>query len=217
MGRTGNIGRETTAVALAASAGFVDAVGYLTLHHLFTAHMTGNASKLGIAIADGRLGAVLALAAAPLLFVAGVAAGAFLVDLGRTPLVFALQALLVAFFMGYGADVVHHGTVADHSVTGFYPLAAAATIGLGLQTAGLTEVDGETTRTTYLSGMLTRLGQGLVRRNAVRRLALLAALWIAYVGGAALGAYGLGAAGVWCLSAPLVILSSVALVAVRSG
>jgi uncharacterized membrane protein YoaK (UPF0700 family) len=206
MPRRRNIGSaEATAVALGAVAGYLDVVGYLTLHHLFTAHMTGNASKLGAAIARGDPLPLAALVAAPALFVVAVAVGTVLADRGRRRYEYVLQAIFVACFMSYGASVVRHGTVVTSSVA-FYVLESLAVLALGLQTAAFTEVAGDTTRTTYLSGMLTRLGQLLARGGSRRRLLLLAGLWFAYAGGATLGAYLLGPLALWCLAFPLAAL-----------
>jgi uncharacterized membrane protein YoaK (UPF0700 family) len=200
------------AVALAAVAGFVDVVGYLTLHHLFTAHMTGNTSKLGVALGHGDLSAALPLAVVPWLFMGGIAAGTLLVDAGRRWLALALQAALVAGFMGFASTVLRHGTVPGHTLAGFYPLAALATVALGLQTAALTEIQGATVRTSYISGVLTHLAQAAVRRlsgrggGRGRPLRLLACVCLAYLGGATLGSYTLGRLSIWCLALPLGLL-----------
>jgi uncharacterized membrane protein YoaK (UPF0700 family) len=204
------------ALALAGVAGYVDAVGYLTLHHLFTAHMTGNASKLGVALAHGRLADALPLALAPVFFVAGIAAGTVLVDLRSHRLLFAVQAALVAAYMGYGGTVVHGRTGPTETHVAFYVLAALATVALGLQTAALTEASGATVRTTYVSGMLTRLAMTGTRRLLGReapgdRLRLLAGIWAAYVACATGGAYGLRELSVWCLAVPVAALLVLAL------
>jgi uncharacterized membrane protein YoaK (UPF0700 family) len=202
--------RKRLAVALAASAGFVDVVGYLTLHHVFTAHMTGNTSKLGVALGHGALAKALPLAIAPFLFAAGIAAGTVLVDRGRAWAAIAVQAALVAAYMAYGSTVIHHGAVADRSGP-FYALEVLAILALGLQTAALTEIDGATVRTSYVSGVLTNLTQGLVRREWNRPLTLLGAILVAYLGGATLASYTLGALAAWCLAIPLAVLLAVAL------
>jgi uncharacterized membrane protein YoaK (UPF0700 family) len=200
MARPSNIrAASSVALVLAAVAGFLDAVGYLTLRHLFTAHMTGNASKLGVLAARGDPTLVPALALAPLLFVVGIAGGTLLVDRGRAWMTLAGESLLVAVYMTVGSVVAH--SVVDVDV-----LVAVATLALGLQTAALTHVGDETTRTTYLSGMLTRLAQGLARGAERGRLALLASLWLVYVAGAALGAYTLSGVGMPCLALPLAVL-----------
>jgi uncharacterized membrane protein YoaK (UPF0700 family) len=190
------------AFALAAIAGFLDAVGYLTLHHVFVAHMTGNASKLGVALAHGHLTKAAALALAPLVFVAAIAAGTALLDAGAQHLVLGGEALLVAAFMVYGS---RGGS--------FYVLLAVAVAALGFQTAALTSIDGETVRTTYVSGMLTRLGQSLVRRSG--RRVFLTAIWACYVGGAIGGAAALRGLSLWCLAIPLGALLAATAVSAR--
>lgn len=201
--------RKRLAVALAASAGFVDVVGYLTLHHVFTAHMTGNTSKLGVVLGHGDLAKAVPLAVAPFLFAAGIAAGTVLVDAGRSWAAIGLQAVLVAAYMGYGSTVIHHGAVANRSGP-FYVLETLAILALGLQTAALTEINGATVRTSYVSGVLTNLTQGLVRRDGEKPLALLGAILVAYLCGATLASYTLGAIAAWCLAIPLAALLAVA-------
>ncbi|HET7138490.1 MAG TPA: YoaK family protein [Gaiellaceae bacterium] len=205
-----NVPREKqVAVALAGTAGFLDVVGYLTLAHLFTAHMTGNTSKLGVALGHGELGKALPLALALPLFAAGVAAGTLLVDArrARTPLY--LEAALVAAFMAVGVAAGRHGDTVS-SPYPYYVLETFATLALGLQTASLTDVEGTTVRTSYVSGVLTNLTQGLVRRTSGacggKPLALLATILGAYLVGAVGGALTLRAISFWCLAAPLAVL-----------
>jgi uncharacterized membrane protein YoaK (UPF0700 family) len=200
--RRSNVRKTRLAVSLAAVAGFLDVVGYLTLRHLFTAHMTGNTSKLGVALGHGDLAKAAPLALAPFLFAAGIAAGTVLADVGAQWAALALQSLLVAAFMSsYGSAP-------------FYGLEAMATVALGLQTAALTSVGGETVRTSYISGVLTNLTQTLVRRATRRRArrdaALLATLLVAYLAGATLGSYALARIAIWCLSIPLAALLAAA-------
>jgi uncharacterized membrane protein YoaK (UPF0700 family) len=211
------------ALTLAAVAGFADVVGYLTLHHLFTAHMTGNASKLGVALGHGDLASAVPLAVAPLLFVVGIAIGTVLLDDCSRRLVLLLEAALVAAYMAYGSTVIHHGTVRGHSLSGFYVLAVLATVALGMQSAALTEIDDATVRTTYVSGILTHLGQSAVRRlrgaakkTPQQRLWFLAALWAFYIVGATAGSYALAHLDLWCLAFPLAALLGAAAVSPRA-
>lgn len=209
-----NVPREKqVAVALAGTAGFLDVVGYLTLAHLFTAHMTGNTSKLGVALGYGDLGAALPLALALPLFGAGVAAGTLLVDARRTSLPLLVEAALVTAFMTIGGLAGRHGATVS-SPYPFYVLEACATIGLGLQTASLTDIGGTTIRTSYVSGVLTNLTQGAVRRlrgvGERKPLALLGTILVAYLVGATGGAVTLRALSFWCLAIPLAVLLAVA-------
>jgi len=204
------------ALQLAGVAGFVDVVGYLTLHHLFTAHLTGNASKLGVALGHGKLADAGPLAAVPVLFAFGVAAGTVLADAGLAWAALAAQFCLVATFMGYGSTVIHHGFGPAETSAPFYGLAALATVALGLQTAALTRIDGATVRTSYVSGMITRLAQGVVRRDRSGiPLLLLAVIPVVYVAAATLGAWMLGRTGVWCLGVPLGALAVACVIAAR--
>jgi uncharacterized membrane protein YoaK (UPF0700 family) len=196
---------------LAGVAGFVDVVGYLTLHHLFTAHMTGNASKLGVALGHGNLPSALPLAVVPVLFVAGAALGTLILDRGSRRVALLVQAALVAAFMGYAGHAVRHGTVPGHGIGGFYVLATLATVALGLQAAALTGIGGVTVRTTYVSGQLTRLAQESVRRlggggDRDVRLGLIAGIWLCYVAGATLGSFGLDELSTWALAIPVTAL-----------
>lgn len=210
------------ALALAGIAGFVDAVGFLTLHHLFVAHMTGNASKLGVALAQGRLGDALPLVLAPLLYVSGIAAGTLLVDRGARGLALAAQAALVAGFMGYGSTVIHGQVGPGHGRVAFYVLEVLAILAFGLQTAALTEIAGNSTRTTYVSGPLTNLTVTAVHRLTGRpsepfRLRLLVGIWFAYVVFATAGAYGLRELTVWCLAFPVAVLVILSVCSPPSG
>jgi uncharacterized membrane protein YoaK (UPF0700 family) len=214
--------QERVALLLAGTAGFVDVVGYLTLHHLFTAHMTGNTSKLGVALGRGHLGAALPLAVVPFLFAGGIAAGTLLVDGGRRWAALGLQAILIAIYMGYGSTIVHGGTARDRTLTGFYVLAALATVALGLQTAALTEIRGVTVRTSYISGVLTNLAQGGARRFSGRErdrqpLALLLSLCLAYLVGATAGSYTLDEFALWCLAIPLAAVLATAVADLSTG
>jgi uncharacterized membrane protein YoaK (UPF0700 family) len=163
-------GKEVLAWALAAVAGFMDAVGYLTLRHLFTAHMSGNSARLGVFLGNSDLHSALPMISAILLFVFGIGLGTTLAEIASRrgvrsamALLLGAQALLLAVFMGYGASVIGaDGQVPDHAGRGFYLLAALMIVSIGFQICALQRVSGARARTTYVSGMLTRFAQELV-------------------------------------------------------
>jgi uncharacterized membrane protein YoaK (UPF0700 family) len=205
--------RWTAALALllAAIAGFTDVVGYLTLHQIFTAHMTGNTSKLGIALGTANGWAALPLAAAVALFALGAGAGTLACDRGRRWYALLAQAVLLAAFTAVAVTAVRHGSVPDHTLGGFYALLTLATVALGIQTAALTHIDATTVRTSYISGILTNLAQAGARRLAGRRSqdarpALWAALCACYLGGATLAGRGMESVGPGCLAGPVGLL-----------
>lgn len=164
--------REKAALALMLPivAGFIDAVGYLTLHHLFTAHMSGNSARLGVLVGQLNLASAVPMVAAVFLFIFGVAFATTLMEFATrrgvrsiTALTLAVQAAMILVFMVYGSTMIGpHGAVHDHSPQGFYVLAALAILSIGFQTCALQRVAGERTRTAYVSGMLTKFAQETV-------------------------------------------------------
>jgi uncharacterized membrane protein YoaK (UPF0700 family) len=147
-----------------------------------------------------------------------------------------LQAALIAAFMLYGRTVVSGHQVVGRSLDGFYVLAALAIVSMGLQTAGLRQLGGQMVRTTYVTGVLTSLTQEAAnylfwlrdrarrderhsflsralrlgsREDSRSRVLLLAAVWLAYVGGGVLGSFSDGRIKLWSLLIPLAALGAV--------
>src|ERR1035441_8151505 len=54
MADTSVAARPRVAITLAAIAGWVDAVGFLVLFGLFTAHLRGNTARLGVELRAGQ-------------------------------------------------------------------------------------------------------------------------------------------------------------------
>jgi uncharacterized membrane protein YoaK (UPF0700 family) len=208
------------------AGGFVDAVGYMVLDHLFTAHMSGNSAAMGAHLGQGDWGEVLYRAWPIPLFVIGVAAGAALVELaGRrgirssgAPLLL-LEMGLLAAFMAQGSRLPAHGWER-------YPLVALPVLAMGLQTATLQRVAGRTVRTTYVSGMLTQLAQEAVTYLFLRhdhepaqaargRALLLLAIWSCYAAGAVAGGFGEGRWRLHALALPIGLLVLVAVLDLR--
>jgi uncharacterized membrane protein YoaK (UPF0700 family) len=86
---------------LSLNAGYVDAVGFLALHGLFTTHITGNFVTLGASLAFGASGVLAKLLALPLFF--AVVLAARVADRACEPrgwptlrILFGLQAVLLA-------------------------------------------------------------------------------------------------------------------------
>jgi uncharacterized membrane protein YoaK (UPF0700 family) len=207
------------AIVMAAIAGSVDAVGYLVLARLFTAHMSGNSVAFGAEVSQGRWGEVLRRGFPIPLFVLGVATGGVLIEAGsrrgirRTmSLVLVLEAVLLVAFM-LGESLTTRGGAVPTGHPPYFALAGTLTFAMGLQTAALQRVAGRTVRTTYVTGMLTRLAEESVvfafwfrderRARGHRRMrqwaravqgqrpfnraALLGAIWTGYITGAIAG------------------------------
>ena len=97
---------------LAWVAGYVDAVGFLTLAGLFVAHMSGNTVRLGVFIGDGDWSFAVQRFVPIVVFVLGVVGGIALVEaLQRrsTPVparVLSIEAALLLVFMLVGRAVL---------------------------------------------------------------------------------------------------------------
>jgi len=152
--------RNIAAMVLAAASGATDAIGYLTMGHVFTSAMTGNLVLLGISIAhrDGqRVGRV---ALSLFCFMAGAALGARMV---RSPKpddpvwpsaitrALAVEALV---FVVYATCWWTIGV--NHSVYAKAALLGLGAIALGIQSASMQRF-GPGLNTTFLSGSLTTL------------------------------------------------------------
>ncbi len=156
------------ALLLAAVAGTVDAVGYLLLLHLFTAHMSGNSVAMGLSVGQMRWQTVLLRAVPIPLFVFGVALGTAVIEVAirqgvrsSFSIVLSMEALLLIIFIASGGSFIHNGLIrVDWQ---FYLLVALLTLSMGLQTATLQRVGGSSVRTTYVTGMLTDLSQESVK------------------------------------------------------
>ncbi|MGH9116241.1 MAG: YoaK family protein [Acidimicrobiales bacterium] len=229
--------RRLLAAVLAAVGGYVDAVGYIVLVRLFTAHQSGNSVALGVAIGQGDWLTAFHRVTPIAAYVVAVGIAAVAIEVGHragmrataTPVLAGEIALLcVAFAIGRTALVA--GLIPAADVAAYAGTAAALAGAMGMQAAVLRRVEGIPVRTTFVTGILTNLaetavtsllhrdrgGEKRARRARLGVPALLAALWIWYLGGAVLGAL---ADGAWSLSAlvvPVVAIGGIAIVDLRS-
>jgi len=217
-------------VLLSSVGGFVDAVGFLSLFELFTAHMSGNSVWLGASFGRGewRLG-LHHLFPIPL-FVLGVALGTVAVELAqqrqaRAPFVPALllEAALLTAFMLFGSACLVDGSLRPAAVWAFYLLAALPALAMGLQNATLRRVAGQSVHTTYVTGVLQTLAEEVVRyvfnrrgadpaaaaerRAPLRAAGLSALIWLAYITGAIGGGFTTQYWQLYALALPLAVLA----------
>jgi uncharacterized membrane protein YoaK (UPF0700 family) len=200
-------------VALAWIAGGVDAIGYLGLSHLFTAHLSGNSAAFGAAFGKAQWQEAGRRVFPIPLFVGGVVIGALGVEIAlqrkvKSPLMPALlleeALLLICLLWGRDQPKLPLDTV---SYFGFISLLALA---MGMQNATLRRVGRTGVRTTYVTGMLTEMAEALVtwgfwlrkrtcgrsvrhfwralrvsfRRDSARNAGLFGSIWLAFVFGA---------------------------------
>lgn len=192
------------AASLAVLAGFVDAVGFLRLGGFFVSFMSGNSTRLGVAVGVGDAAAAGIAVSLLLLFVAGVVAGALV---GRERFRWRRPAVLavVASTLLLSAILVQVGL----SRWAVAPCAFA----MGALNA-LFQKDGEVTvGVTYMTGALVRMGHRIaaaLRGGPVWAFLPYLMLWCGLAVGAILGtaAFGLAPAGaLWLATAAAAMLA----------
>lgn len=199
------------AVAAATLAGYVDAIGFLSLGGFFVSFMSGNSTRLAVGVAGPPSEALIA-ARLIASFVSGVVLGSLVgaaAKRWRRPAVL----VLVACLLGSAAIVAMWAP--DLAM-----LLVAAAMGAENTTF---ERDGEVSiGLTYMTGALVKLGQRLA--SAIMGGPKLAwapylMLWLGLVGGAVAGALAwpvFGLAGLWAGVAGALLLAGVAYLVVRS-
>lgn len=174
--------RRRLAIALSGLAGFVDAVGFLSANGYFVSFMSGNSTRLGVALGTGSRAALIpALLIAG--FVCGVTLGALLA-LGaggrRKPAILGT----VAFLLLIGAAARGFGHEAA--------MLAALVLAMGVTNNTFQRGGEVTVGLTYMTGALVRLGQGLALWLAGRAepgWIQWGLLWAGLLIGAVLGAF----------------------------
>ncbi len=190
------------AVTLSGVAGYVDAIGFLKLGGFFVSFMSGNSTRLGVALATTHWTAALTVIGLVAAFVAGVVLGALtaraLGETRRSP-VLVLEAVLLAA----GAILLALG----HDRVGV----AAVAMAMGAENAVFQRNGDVAVGLTYMTGALVKAGQRIAgalvggEPNDWWRYAL---LWTGLAAGGALGALSyltIGAAALWF--AVLIVLS----------
>ena len=221
---------------LAVGAGSVDALGFVVLFRLFTAHMSGNTTILGVAVGDGNWTDALLRVLPITLWVVAVGVGVALYEVLRrrshpapTTVLLGIEALLLGVLLvGGWAATAGDRDLAEGSLA-FYALAAVTVTAMGLQTAAVRRAAGHRVRTTFVTGTLASIAeQGAVHlldrdatdeERADRRaeIGVLAGIWTAYaIGGVIGGALALR----WHVRGvvvPLALVAVLALVSAREG
>ncbi|WP_408587173.1 YoaK family protein [Novosphingobium sp.] len=173
--------RRRFAIALAALAGFVDAVGFLSAGGYFVSFMSGNTTRLAVLLATDPLRAVT-----PLLLIAGFVAGVILgslvahhADRWRKPALLGvvaglLLAAAIARTIGLPVAMLAAMVLAMGAINAMFQRDGEVSIGL-----------------TYMTGALVKLGQGLAARllgQPRKGWPAWGLLWTGLLGGAVLGA-----------------------------
>ncbi len=223
------------ALLLAVVGGCVDAVGYVVLFKIFTAHMSGNSIASTVHAGEGDWGEACRRAFPVPVFVLGVAAGAAVCEVmlrrgARSVFAaaLALEAALLFAFTAFGAAAAGGGPVPAEPAWRFYLIAALPALAMGVQNAALRRVGGAGVRTTYITGMLTNFAEEATlwlfprprpdkqphlpprRPPSAARALLHLGLWLCFVGGGLAGVAGVLRWGPAAVTAPACVLVGVA-------
>lgn len=210
---------------LAATAGYVDTLSFVSLFGLFTAHVTGNFVLIGAGLAGYGQGIFLKLMAFPA-FVLGVALSSFIIR-GRNPetpmrgacLLYAVEALLLLAFCLAGVNLGHGFHSENWSVVVCGMIGATA---MGVQNAHSRLVARPGVPNTVMTGNVTqvildaldlcatRVAED-VKAAARRRVVKMLPAIVAFGVGAAVGALAYRTFGFWALLFPVVALAWLAM------
>jgi uncharacterized membrane protein YoaK (UPF0700 family) len=201
------IGALAFAAALIAVAGFVDAVGFLTLGGLFVSFMSGNSTQAAIAATQGVWDKAAPAGAIVALFVFGVVCGRLVVGAvknRRRSLILALEAVFLSA-----------AALTPHSIA-----IALMAFSMGAQNAVAHKAGPARTSLTYVTGTLVNFGESLAEAilgTGSARLSLAYLLqWASLIVGGVLGAVGYRSFGLESLFAPSAMLASLAGITVLS-
>lgn len=215
------------AALLSFNGGYVDTAGFLGLHGLFTAHVTGNFVTLAAALVEGSHGIIGKLIALPeFILVVALArlAGTGLRRAGAPvlPILMSVKTVLLVAFL---ALAVTFGPFADPDtpaalLTGFAGIAAMA-----LQNAVHRVHLADLPPTTLMTGSTTQatldavdLAIGAGNTGAVQgRLGRLSGSILFFAGGCAASALLYWLVGFWCLAVPAIVGALAALLTARAA
>lgn len=192
------------AALLAASAGFVDAAGFIHFGGWFVAFMTGNSTRAAASLAAFSLEGFLAAFALIAAFLAGVVTASLLRRAVPSRPAATVCALVGLLLLGAWASVEPAGVLTA-------PLLSLAMGALN----SVFERDGEVSiGLTYMTGTLVKLGQQIAaalaggRRTGAGRYFL---LWASLTAGSLAGGLGYLAVGLDCLPAAAAVILAVGL------
>ncbi|CAH1673476.1 YoaK family protein [Chelatococcus asaccharovorans] len=179
------------ATALTAVSGYVDAVGYSHLGHLYLSFMSGNSTRLGVSLAGLDWSDALLAASIIAAFVVGAAAGTLLSDRWQNAVLPVVLGVELAVVLGaIGIYLAGHDRIA-------LGLMAAT---MGMQNTLHQRVAGADVGKSFMTGNLFSLGEALGRlfRDRSQRVLLSqhALSWATFLAGVVIGAHAFAYMGV---------------------
>lgn len=193
------------AAALAALAGYIDAIGYLSLGGFFVSFMSGNSTRLAVGAAENSSDALLALLLIAT-FIFGVIAGTLIARLATRPRAAVIGSVAISIAIAAGLSIASRHTLAG----------LVLALAMGMENAAFVSEGGLPVGLTYMTGTLVKIGQqigSISSRRDVWQWRPYALHWIALMTGAIGGAYAfrtLGSEALWPAAVAAAILAIVA-------
>ncbi|RDI97351.1 DUF1275 domain-containing protein [Dyella solisilvae] len=202
---------------LSVNAGYVDTAGFLALHGLFTAHVTGNFVTIGAALVTGASGIIAKLLALPVFCLVVMGARLLryrLIAQGR-PVVQSLLLLKLVLLVAAACMALYHGPFGQgdswmSTLTGMTLVSAMA-----IQNAVHRVHLGSAPPSTLMTGTTTQImldladrlhGVSLEQSSTVNvRLLRMSLAVLAFAIGCALGALLYAFTSMWCFAVPPVL------------
>lgn len=157
--------KAAVALGLTFAAGMVDIVGYISVFHLFVAHMTGDTVHLGHNLVIGNWSQAARVAVIIAAFIIGSIIGRSIIEAGArrrfrrvATVTLLFEAGLILILIWTTPLKVALRTESLGRICWMLALLAAA---MGVQTATLTRIGALTIHTTFVTGMLNKLAQSI--------------------------------------------------------
>lgn len=208
------INKLNVANLLSLNAGFVDTIGFLVLHGLFTAHVTGNFVTLGASLVLGTSGAIAKILALPVFCAVVLLTRLSRYQLVRRglPILRTFLYLMFALLLMSAVLAVWLGPFKDGDSLSAITTGMAMVMAMAIQNAVQKVHLADAPSTTMMTGTTTQImidfadllhGVSSPERNdAKKRLALMAASLAAFALGCAAGALAFMTLNVWCFVFP---------------
>jgi len=143
---------QALTVALSALAGFVDALGFITLGGVFVSFMSGNSTRFAVETADASWRTAALIGGIVVLFVIGVILGGVIAELGDRDRRTRKTAVLVAV-----AVLLAIGSLS--AIPGWIPVTVTAmTLAMGVENSVFRRKGETTVALTYMTGALVKIG-----------------------------------------------------------
>lgn len=219
------------AAVLTWSAGFVDAVGFLTLDHIYTANMSGNSVALGIHLASADWRTAAWRFWPVITYLAGLLFCRLLLEFGARRQIRPIASIALSCELAL-LTPVWLGRLSGSSGSNLAIIYIALLAGsMGIQNAALTKFSSMTLHTGFVTGTLLKTAEELARyltwlwdhlrsrtqpvhamlrvsfrQRSFRASVWLWSMWMAYVVGAVGGALGTRALSLRSLAVPMLSL-----------